>query len=63
VSGGGFAGALVAARWSEHAALRTDGAVSDRRTITVLGRPVIVAQPRDGRRLVNLDVVGLDGLV
>jgi hypothetical protein len=41
---------------------RTDGAVSDRRTITVLGRPVIVAQPRDGRRLVHLDVVGLDGL-
>jgi hypothetical protein len=42
---------------------RTDGNVGDQRIVTIPGRrPILTRELRDGRRLVHLDVVALDGL-
>jgi hypothetical protein len=41
----------------EHERYRTDGAVSDSRRVRINGRLVTRPQPRDGRRLVYVDVV------
>jgi hypothetical protein len=43
---------------------RTDGNVLDQRIVNIPGRgPVLTRELRDGRRLVHLDVVALDGLL
>lgn len=43
---------------------RTDGEVGDLRPITIPGRPPTVGRyPRDGERIVHLDVIPLDGLL
>ena len=43
---------------------RTDGEVGDLRPIVIPGRPPTVGRyPRDGQRLVHLDVIPLDGLL
>ena len=43
---------------------RTDGEVGDLRPIVIPGRPPTVGRyPRDGERLVHLDVIPLDGLL
>ena len=43
---------------------RTDGEVGDLRTIVIPGRrPILGRYPRDGERLVHLDVIPLDGLL
>jgi hypothetical protein len=43
---------------------RTDGAVGEFRRIVIPGRPPLVGRyPRDGERIVHLDVLHLDGLL
>jgi hypothetical protein len=43
---------------------RTDGEVGDLRPIVLPGRPPVVGRyPRDGERIVHLDVIPLDGLL